>query len=115
MQTGERVMTIADPQRVGLTIYLAPSDALALEAGAPVKMYLNTAPLAALPASITQTSYEVTRSPEGPLAYVLKADLRGGEARIGLKGTAKLFGSPAPLAYHVLRRPLAQVRATMGI
>ena len=37
------------------------------------------------------------------------------EARIGLKGTAKLYGERAPLGYLLLRRPIASVREWTGL
>ena len=116
VQTGERIMILADPGRVGLTVYLAPDDALHLEPGAPVRMYLNTAPLDSHIGKVTQTSYETGRTPEGVPAYILKAEFTGSVApRVGLKGTAKVYGDPAPLAYHVLRRPLRYITAAIGL
>jgi hypothetical protein len=35
-------------------------------------------------------------------------------ARVGLKGTAKVYGRRVPIAYLVFRRPLAAMRAWCG-
>ena len=48
-------------------------------------------------------------------AYRLRATLTEPTGhRVGLKGTARLQGRWVPLAYWVLRRPLASVRAAVG-
>jgi multidrug resistance efflux pump len=119
VQTGERIMQLADPSKVQIAIRLPVDDALNLEPGARVKLYLNVAPLAPLDAELKQASYEPTPVAEGFVAYHLKADLSpsngGSVPRIGLKGTAKIYGDWAPLIYHVLRKPLAWCRRTLGV
>ena len=117
VQTGERILLLADPARVQIAIRLPVDDALSLEPGTAVKLYLNVAPLGTVAGVLTQSSYEPTLTAEGVVAYNLKADLAPGEAvqRIGLKGTAKLYGGWAPLLYHVLRKPLAVARRTLGV
>jgi multidrug resistance efflux pump len=117
VQTGERIVLLADPARVQIAIHLPVDDALSLEPGAGVKLYLNVAPLGTVAGVLTQSSYEPALTAEGVVAYSLKADLAPGEPvqRIGLKGTAKLYGGWAPLLYHVLRKPLAVVRRTLGV
>jgi hypothetical protein len=117
VQTGERIVLLADPTRVQIAIDLPVEDALNMEIGATVKLYLNVAPLGAVDGRLAQSSYEPALTAEGVVAYQLKADLAAGEAvpRIGLKGTAKIYGNWAPLVYHVLRKPLAVLRRTVGI
>lgn len=117
VQTGERIVLLADPRKVQIAIDLPVEDALNMEPGTAVKLYLNVAPLGALDGKLAQSSYEPALTPEGVVAYQLKADLAAGEAvpRIGLKGTAKIYGNWAPLIYHVLRKPLAVVRRTIGL
>lgn len=117
VQTGERIILLADPAKVQIAIRLPVEDALSLEPGADVKLYLNVAPLGAVSGVLTQSSYEPTTGSDGVVAYSLKADLAPDEEvqRIGLKGTAKLYGGWAPLIYHVLRKPLAVARRTLGV
>ena len=117
VQTGERIVQIADPKRVQITINLPVDDAIALEPGAEVKLYLNISPLGAIDGVLAQASYEPAPVAEGFVAYRLKADLAPGQTlpRIGLKGTAKLYGHWAPLVYHIFRKPLALLRRTLGV
>jgi len=117
VQTGERIVQLADPQQVQIAIKLPVNDALNLELGAKVKLYLNVSPLDTVDGELTQSSYEPTLVDEGFVAYRLRADLASGEApaRIGLKGTAKIYGAWAPFIYHVFRKPLSAVRRYLGV
>lgn len=117
VQTGERIVEIADPKHVEISIDLPVDDALNLKPGAEVKLYLDASPFDSVDGKLTRLSYEPTRVPEGFVAYRLRADLTPGSPipRIGLKGTAKIYGAWAPLIYHVLRRPLSVLRRTLGI
>lgn len=117
VQTGERIVQLADPQHVQIAINLPVEDALNLEQGAQVKLYLNISPLDTVGGELTQSSYEAVPVAEGFVAYRLKADLATGEQppRIGLKGTAKIYGSWAPFLYHILRKPLSATRRYLGV
>ena len=116
VQVGERIMTVADPAQVALTIYVSPDDAIALDPGADVKMYLNISPLASHTATVTQASYETGSSPEGHPAYIVKAALAAGSPppRLGLKGTAKIYAGRVALIYYLLRKPLRTIRQASG-
>lgn len=116
VQTGERIMLLSDPAAVELTIYVPADDAIQLDAGTSVRMFLNVSPLSSLEAKVTQTSYDAAQTADGTLAYVLKAKLlESTPPRIGLKGTAKLYAGYVPLGYYVLRKPLAWLRRAAGI
>ncbi len=117
VQVGEKVMVIADPSLIDVTIYLPPDDAVELEAGAPVNLLLHVDPLAPLEATIVRSSYEATLAPDGTLAYVIRARLKPGQGlpRIGLRGTAKIYAGRVTLAYYLLRKPLAFFRRSLGI
>jgi multidrug resistance efflux pump len=119
--TGERVALLADPKDAGVLIWLPVSDAINLNEGAPVRLYLQVAPLQPLSGTLSQTSYQAVQSPDGISAYRLRArfaDLTESQrklARIGLKGTAKIYGERAPLGYYLFRRPLSTLRELTGL
>lgn len=118
--TGERIALLADPDDAGVLIWLPVADALNIEPGAEVRLFLQVAPLAPLAAMLFQTSYQSVLSPDGLSSYRLRARFEspGGNerqlARIGLKGTAKIYGERAPLGYYLFRRPLASLREWTG-
>jgi multidrug resistance efflux pump len=117
VQVGERVMIVADPSLIDVTIYVPPDDAVELEQGAEVTLLLHVDPLTPLEARIERASYEATLAPDGTLAYVVHAKLREdqGLPRIGLRGTAKIYAEHVTLGYYLLRKPLAFLRRTLGI
>jgi multidrug resistance efflux pump len=117
VQVGERVMLIADPSLIDITVYLPPEDAIDLEPGAKVELLLHVNPLSPLDAQIERASYEAVQSPDGNLAYVIRAQLLPGQGlpRIGLRGTAKVYAGRVSLGYYLLRKPLAFMRRSLGI
>jgi len=111
VQTGERVMRIARPDEVEIEAWIPVGDAIPLEADAPVRLYLAANPMAGLEGKLRYTAYDASARPDGSYAYRMRAAMQPGQqARIGLKGTAKLQGGWVPLAYWILRKPLAVVR-----
>ena len=115
VQTGERLMEIADPNQAELRIELAVGDAIALEPGAQVALFLDSDPLQRHLAWLERSAYEAQPTAAGQLAYRLDARFDAAAPRIGLRGTAKIFGDRAPLALYLLRRPLAGLRQSVGL
>ncbi|MCG4454783.1 HlyD family efflux transporter periplasmic adaptor subunit [Pseudomonas sp. MMS21-TM103] len=115
VQTGERLMAIADPHQAELRIELAVGDAIELNAGDEVALFLDSDPLNRQAARLERLAYEAQTSAAGQLAYRLDARFTATPPRIGLRGTAKLFGQRVPLALYLLRRPLAALRQSVGL
>lgn len=113
---GERLMEIADPKQAELEIWLPVADATTLKPGSDVDFFLNVAPDAPLRAVVRRASYEASLSPSGLLGYRLKARFADGTdiPRIGLRGTAKVYGEKVTLFYYLMRRPLAAMRQLIG-
>jgi hypothetical protein len=113
---GERLLEIADPGAAELEIWLPVADAITLQPGAEVEFFLNISPGSPLRAKLHQASYEATLSPANLLGYRLKATLEDTDhmPRIGLRGTAKLYGEKVSLFYYLARRPLAAARQFLG-
>ena len=113
---GERVMRIADPRRAEIEAWVGAGDAIPLEQGAPVRLYLDASPLAPVEGHLRYFAYEPVERSGGNYAYRIRARLGSGETgQIGLRGTAKLSGRYVPLVYWVFRRPLAAVRTYTGL
>ncbi|MEL6505869.1 MAG: HlyD family efflux transporter periplasmic adaptor subunit [Pseudomonadota bacterium] len=117
VSTGERIMRIADPAQVELSINLPVADAIVLEEGAKVQLYLDSDPLKAIDATLESASFHATPDGENVLSYRVKArfDGEGNAPRIGLRGTAKVYGEDVTLAYFVFRKPLAVIRQWTGL
>lgn len=115
--TGERVMVIADEREAEVEAWLSPANAIALETGSRVNIYLNADPIRPLQATLRYVGHEAMLRPDGQYAYRVRASLTQMDerSRIGLKGTARLEGNRVPLIYWVMRRPLAGLRAWLGV
>lgn len=116
VQTGERVMQIADPTDAGLLMWLPVKDALNIDAGAPMKLFLHTDPLHPIQAELQQTSYQASMSPENVSSYRLKGafETSANPPRIGLRGTARISGKWSVLGYYLFRRPISATREWLG-
>jgi hypothetical protein len=114
--TGERVLVIADPAHVELSISLPVSDAIDLPSDAAITLYPDGSAFTSYDAVLTNAAYRPEPTPSGLLAYRLKAKFTGAGAppRLGLMGMAKVRGGRVPLVYYVLRRPLASARQWLG-
>ncbi|CRI59237.1 efflux RND transporter periplasmic adaptor subunit [Pseudomonas sp. CCOS 191] len=115
VQTGERLMQLADPQQAELRLELPVGDAIALQPGAEVALFLDSDPLHRHGARLERAAYEAQATAAGQLAYRLDAGFDEAPPRIGLRGTAKVYGERAPLVYYLLRRPLAALRQGLGL
>ena len=114
---GERIMLLADPDRVELEIMLPVKDSIALERGAKAKIFFDSDPLNAYPARISHAEYKPTRTPEEVLAFRLVARLDAGDQvlpRIGSRGTAKVYGGDVTLFFYLFRRPVTSLRQWLG-
>jgi multidrug efflux pump subunit AcrA (membrane-fusion protein) len=116
VSTGERIMVLADPAQPGVLMHLPVADAIALVPDAPVTLFLTVDPLAPLQGHVIEAGYQALPSPQGVASYRLRAalDAQTESARIGLQGTAKLYGEQVSLGYYLLRRPLAALREWTG-
>lgn len=113
---GERIMQVADPHDARLEIHLPVGDAIALQPGAETRLFLNSQPGSPLQATLQRHGYRATPAADGSMAYRLDAafDEADPRVRVGLKGTAKLYGQRTLLFNYVMRRPLAALRVYLG-
>ena len=115
VQTGERLLELADLAQAELRIELPVGDAIDLAPGAEVALFLDSDPLHRHEARLQRQAYEAETSAAGQLAYRLDASFAAAAPRIGLRGTAKLYGERVPLGLFLLRRPLAALRQSVGL
>lgn len=116
VSVGERILRIAATGDVEVEAWLPIADAIALEPGAPLNLYLNARPLEPVSAKLRYLAHDAVQRPDGTYAYRVRATLDGAtDHRVGLKGTAKLQGDWVPAIWWVMRRPVATVRTTLGL
>lgn len=118
VSTGERVMEIADPRRVAFRVMLGVSDAIAIRQDARVKIFLDADPLHALEGRAREIGYQARPDATGAMSYRIIVEPAGAAKadppRIGLRGTAQVYGPSAPLGVYLLRRPIAAFRQFVG-
>jgi hypothetical protein len=108
-------MLIAPPTSARIEIELPVADAVTLDPGARVLFFDNINPDHPIEGRLVFASYATSLSPSGVLAYTGRADLMPGTAlRMGLKGSAKIYGPPRPLVLWLLRRPIAWLRELLA-
>ena len=114
---GERIMEVADPQQYQLKIDLPVEDAMVLQEGADVDVFLDAHPLRAVSAKVEHASYHAEVLPTHVLAYRVKGQFIDPPAdiRIGWQGTAKIYGEQVSVFFYIFRRPLSIVRQTIGL
>ncbi len=117
VRVGERIMEIADPEQIKFKIELAVTDAIVLKEGADVDVFLDIAPLHSLSATLIETTYNAEINPSDVLVYKLHAELleNNEKLRIGLQGTAKIYGNKVSLFFYLFRRPISAIRQFFGL
>ena len=115
--TGQKILELADPGKVQLQAWVPTDDAINLQTGAAVKLFLNIDPLAALSAKLTETSYTPAVNVDGILGFPIKAEFEHPDTlpRLGLRGTAKIHGETVSMGYYLFRRPISAVRRVIGM
>jgi multidrug efflux pump subunit AcrA (membrane-fusion protein) len=116
--TGERIMEIADPNMLEVRIDVPVGDAIILKPGARVKTFLDSDPLHPLEAVVLRADYQAKTRETGVLAFRVIAQFDAAAAaqlpRLGIRGTAQLYGADVPLGFALFRRPIAALRQWTG-
>jgi biotin carboxyl carrier protein len=115
VNVGDPIMQVADPANVSLRIDLPARAQMSLEKGSDVKVWLDSQPFWAIDATLQTASYQARQMPDNILAFALTAKPVSEVPRIGSRGTAKVYGHWAPLAYSLLKRPISSFRQYFGI
>lgn len=117
VRTGEQILKLADPADYELLIRLPVKDAIVLESGAPLKLFLDAHPLDPVPGEVQRTAYQPVVSNQDQLVYRVTAGLNEERPylRVGLSGTARVDGPRVSLAYYLFRRPITALRQMVGI
>lgn len=117
VQVGERVMMIVDPSMTKVKIWISESDNIAYLPDEPINIFLNIDPASTYTAQIRYVSDYSLLTETGVTSFVAEADWVDApeDVKIGLKGSAVLFGQYVPLSYWVLRKPWMAFRRMVGI
>ena len=116
VKVGERVLSLADPASVRLEIALAVEDALVVKPGADVAFFMAVTPNDPTAAHLVRVSYDARLLPNQTVAFQAEAEFSSSvePPRLGLTGTAKVYGDRVTLFYALFRKPLAALRRIVG-
>lgn len=114
---GERIMVIAPARSADLDIHVPIAQVVTFAKGSEVVFFPNVDPEHPSRGTLTYAGYDSGPEPDGVVAYTFRAHLADAPdgLRLGLKGTAKIFGPRRPFLLWVLRRPLAVVREWLSL
>ena len=117
VQTGQRIMEIADRTHVMARIMVPVDDSIVLQDDARVKLFLDSAPLHAVEARLDHASHGAEMGENNVFAFRAEAQLTSDAAlpRLGVRGTAEVYGPRASLLLYLFRRPLSYVRQHVGV
>jgi len=114
---GEKILTIADPKEIEFLIWLPVKDSIVIKENSKVRAFLDVNPISPYKGKLLRSTYEPELSPEEVLSYKLVSSFEGNKKipRIGLRGTAKVYGSRVMLFYYLFRKPITFVRQLIGV
>lgn len=114
---GERIMLIASPTDIQLEIQVPAADVVTFDSGSEVVFFSNLAPDSPSRGRLTFASYSSAVTADGVLSYAFRAKFDGEAVplRLGLKGTAKIYGPRRPLVLWLLRRPIQLGREWLSL
>jgi HlyD family secretion protein len=117
--TGERIMEISNPNQLEVRMDVPVGDSIVLKPGARVKTFLDSDPLNPIEAIVLRADYQAKIRETGVLAFRVIAQLEVPPGstlpRLGIRGTAQLYGAEVPLAFALFRRPIAAFRQWTGV
>jgi len=115
---GEKIMEIADPREVRLKVELSVDDAIVVGKSGKVKVFLDSDPLNPLAAKVVRAAHQARKTTGDVLAYEIIArfpDSLKQPPRLGVRGTAQVYGENAPVFFYLFRRPLSALRQKLGL
>ena len=118
VRVGERLLELAEPGRINARIEMPVADVSVLEKKAAVKLFLDSDPLNPVRATLRRSDFEAKAHQGDVVSFRAWADLEPGEQgspRLGVRGTAQVFGETVPLGLFLFRRPIAATRQWLGL
>lgn len=115
---GERLMELADPKRLLMRIDMPVADGQLLKPGAATRVFLDSDPLRPLSAKVVRADYQARAHDGSSVTFraLAELNLEGHERpRLGVRGTAQVYGSEVPLGFYLFRRPITAARQWLGL
>ena len=117
VQTGEKVMQLANLNDHELMIRIPVSSMIRINEDVPAKFFLNVNPFASQKIEYESVGYQASQDSGGLLTYKVRGRFINPEEkiRIGWTGTGKVYGERTILGINLLRRPITTLRRKLGV
>ncbi|NDV24539.1 efflux RND transporter periplasmic adaptor subunit [Desulfovibrio sp. JC022] len=114
---GERVLSVVDPDNTQIRIHIPEDDNMPFDFKRPAKIMLNVFPEKTIPALLDYVGNEIFSNADTPAGVQAEAEWVQKESgvKIGLKGTAILYGDKVSLGYWLFRKPWAAFNRFLGL
>ena len=111
VEIGQKIILLANPDNIELKISIPVKDAVEFKDYGPVDFFMNISPTLPFKAKVRHISYSTHVTLENTTAYRMWASFLTvpENARIGLQGTAKVYGVPTSAGIWILRKPLNMI------
>lgn len=116
VKVGEKVLTLSDPDSTKVKIWIPEGDNVIIDPQRDINVILNVAPERELHAKLDFIAFE-SHIGEGDVPAFLAEALwvtPPKDIKLGLKGTAILYGDRVSLFYFIVRKPWATLRRLTG-
>jgi len=117
IKIGDRVMLLANLNEKQLDIDLPVDNLIDLQSDADVNFYSSVNPLEPVKAKMHFISKKAALNDKERLSYYAVAYFNKDQKlpRMGIRGTAKIYGKKVTVFYYLFRRPIYFLRRTLGI
>ena len=117
VKIGEKVMVVANPSKTKVRMWVPEDDNIVLDKQKNIKVILNVSPEISREARIIYIASYTTVSTKQVPSFEAEAEWVGDQSdvKLGLKGTAIIYGQEVSLFYWIVRKPYAYVRRYFGI
>lgn len=115
--TGEKLMEIVDPAKCKFSIVLPVADAIVLQPGARVTVFLDSDPLNPIEARLDHADFKARPDEQQQLGFKIIAMAPpnvAGALRLGVRGTAQVRSGKVKLGFYLFRRPISAFRQWTG-
>lgn len=114
---GEKILVIVTPGKTKIRIWLPEDDNIDFDPNKTLAIFLNAFPEREFSAKLEYISESVGMSPKGMPSVLAEANWEQPQhaMKMGLKGSAILYGKDVSALYWLFRKPLAWTRKTIGV
>lgn len=117
VKVGERIMIISDPTQTKVRMWIPEADNIQIDMTKPVRVYLNPSPEKSYYVKLNFIAHEAQLSEKQVASFMAEGDwvTPPTDIRLGVKGSAVLYGERVSFLYYIFRKPLNTVRNFVGV